>query len=206
MMKKRLTKVFGFTAALSLLFPTLTSAYQAQDAFFNSQGFSKTTIAAMPWWEDSTVAGLGYSTILSDARAKWDAASAANVGYSKKTSADSATLRFYVHNDANVNYYGVFKPYDSSGTAFTDADVENPNKSFYKGNLVIANYYIQHSPAAGGGPMNRTQTLDVAIHEIGHSLSLRHQPDSEVSVMAISKVTSYGSPQTLDYSNIDYKY
>lgn len=206
-MKKILTKVIGFTAITSLLFPAISNAdYHGQDAFFKSQGFLKTTVAAMPWWEDYSVAGLGYSTIMSDARAKWDAASAASIGYSKRSSADSAILRFYATNDPNLNYYGIFKPYDSTGKMINDTTIDDPNTTFYKGNLVMANYNIQHSPANGGGPLTRTQTLDVAIHEIGHSLSLRHQPDSAVSVMAATRVTNYGAPQTLDYVNVDYKY
>ncbi|MEW4371384.1 hypothetical protein [Paenibacillus kandeliae] len=199
--KKALASLLGISISTIVLLPSVTHAaeYNGDNAFFKNQGFSKTKIAAMPWYNDSSVAGLGYETILSNARAKWDAAAAANIGYSKASSMSNASLRFYATNDANLEYYGVVKPYDSSGKLVTGSQVDNPSVSYYSANLIMANRNIQTLSSSN-------EVLDVAVHELGHTLNLRHQPDEANSVMAATRVTKYGGPTSLDYANVDYKY
>lgn len=205
-MNNWLVKVATLALPTLVVLPLTTNAADLTQgsAYWKYTGFSNTRIAAMPWWEDSSVSGWGYTTILSDARYAWDAVTGATIGYSKQTNSADTYLRFYAVNDSNLNYYGIFKPYDSEGNLLSDADIDNPSKAVYKANLVMANYNIQNSPM--GRALTRAEVNDVAIHELGHSLALRHQADTSVSVMAKTKMTTYGAPTTLDKNNASWKY
>ncbi|GAS83422.1 hypothetical protein [Paenibacillus amylolyticus] len=193
------------TIPFMLLFPTVTNAQLTNgDAFYASNGFSSTTIAAIPWYNDSSIGGLGYTTHLSDARASWDAVNTANIGWSSQSSASAATLRFYAVNDANLGYYGIFKLYNSSGTEIS-SQLETPGVSWYKANIVIANANVNSSNASIK-KLTRAETQDMILHEIGHAISLRHQPDTATSVMRKNDLTIYGAPTTLDKNNVGWKY
>jgi hypothetical protein len=203
-MKNWLVKTAVLALPVLVIFPGISNAADLTQsaAFWNYNGFSNTKIGVMPWYEDPSVSSFGYTTTLSNARGAWDGVVGASIGYSKQLTADAAYLRFFAVDDPNLNYYGIFKPYNSSGVLITDVD--NTGNTLYKANLVMAHYQIQHSGL--GRALTTAEKLDVAIHEIGHSLALRHQSDTSVSVMEETDITTYGAPTTLDKNNVTWKY
>ncbi|WP_342434350.1 hypothetical protein MHH57_17835 [Paenibacillus sp. FSL H7-0442] len=200
-MRKWFIKIIALALPLTFAVSSQTDAAALYDgnAFYKSQGFSSSRVASMPWWEDSSVTTYGYAGILSTARNSWDAAPSANIGYNKTSSELSAYLRFYLIDDPYAGYDGQFKPFDSNGNAFSDSDADNPNKSFYKSNLILNDYNLRTYYES------RAQRVDIAVHELGHSFNLKHQ-DNDVQSIMNSRTPGREAPYPLDYRNVGWKY
>lgn len=193
MRKNRNRLLIGLAMITTLIILSGTVlAYTEEDAFWIG-GFPSSVIASTDYWEDSGVSSLGYSNWASNARSDWAGIADSDVSYYRTTSSSSADLRIYAGNYGD-DYAGICKGYEYDGTYDSDC-----NDEWYKCQVLLNDHYMDDWSYSNA---NRHKTT---IHELGHALSLCHQPSYESSVMRQGKLT-YTDPTTLDEDNIAWKY
>jgi len=181
--------------------PQLVMAYYSNAAAFFKTYPSTTTVSNMKYWTDSSVSTYGFTTYYSNARSKWAAAPNAQIGWTSTTSYDDAFVRFYGIDDMPLDYAGIAKPFTSNGNFLADPDLGS-GAIWHKVHVILNKGYMD----AKGYTSNMIQKT--ALHEVGHVLGLRHQPDDEGpldTVMMQGKQT-FTDIRSIDKSNVAWKY
>lgn len=181
--------------------PQLVMAYFSNAAAFFKTYPSAATVSSMKYWTDSSVSTHGFTAYFSNARSKWDAAPNAQIGWSATTSYDDAFVRFYGVNDIPLDYAGIAKPYNSNGSYLADPDIGS-GAIWHKVHIILNKGYMD----ANGYTSNMIQKT--ALHEVGHALGLRHQPDNEgpLDTVMIQGKQAFTDIRSIDKSNVAWKY
>ncbi|MFD2171601.1 hypothetical protein [Tumebacillus lipolyticus] len=198
MTSKRMKSTVAFVVAISSvgILDVAYSAYYNRDAFFSGNGLPDAAIAELVYWESQGVSDLGYSGFCLDARWEFDKVENAVINFRRATSNEinNSKLRFWADDFGDTSWYGHMTPYDiygnplvNEGTAWSKTDVQLNDAKMDKHNFVA------------------NERRKVVVHELGHVLSMRHQPEGTSSVMQDDRNTYwYLSP--LDVSNLQYMY
>ena len=193
--KKAITALLLSLSILLLIPTTSFAAYSNSAAFFKS-GLSASVVGDCYVFVSDSVSSYGYSTNVSNAKSGWGGISNADVDFWSAGSATNADIRVYAGN-YGLDYAGLAQPYRGDSTV-SDPDASTTKWDFVK--IYLNDYYMDSNSYSTA---NRNKTT---IHEFGHALGLRHQTDTSVaSIMRQGKLT-YSGPQSIDKSNIAYKY
>lgn len=200
---KRLLVAGAVAAAIfSSYFSTKAfAAYTNADAFFKS-GFS--SVLSIKYWEDSSISSLGYSSWASTARVDYAQLPDSDIGFESAGSESNADLRFYAGDYYWATYAGACNPYLANGSA-VDLD-QDPTVVWAKAHILINDGYMDNN-----SNYTNYQRQKVVGHELGHALSLKHQPWYAGSIMEQGVVeentgTDYRHPTKLDSDNLAWKY
>lgn len=197
-MEKFIKVLISLTIAMSTfaVLGVSQAAYYNRDAFFSGNGLPDSSIGDLVYWESEGIAYMGYTMMCLDARTEYDKIENAVINFRRATSSEvnNSKLRFWAEDYGDTFWYGYMTPYDvngnplsQEGTAWSKADLQlNDGKMDRKG-LVDA------------------ERRKVVTHELGHVLSLKHQPLGTSSVMQDDRNT-YWWPTPLDISNLQYMY
>lgn len=196
-MKTIRKKSFAFITLISMILTLPQSAFATDltnaNAFFGS-GFPTSIIMSMDYWEESTVSSLGYSSYFATSRVDYAGLSDSDIGFSGGSTESAADLRVYAGDYYWETWEGKVRAWNSSGVEIT-LDPTTTG-TWYKSHLLLNSGqmvgYTAHEKQATVG------------HELGHVLSLRHQDLDAVSIM--KQETTYAAPQSLDSSNLAWKY
>ncbi|MFC3769462.1 hypothetical protein [Paenibacillus sp. GCM10012303] len=177
------------------------AAYTNADAFFKS-GFS--SVLAIKVWSDSAVSSLGYSSWVSTARVDYAQLANSDIGFANATSESDADLRFYAGDYYWATYAGACNPYLADHSS-VDLN-QDPTVVWAKAHILINDGYMDNSSL-----YTDYQRQKVVGHELGHALSLKHQPWYAGSIMEQGIVeenlgTDYRHPTQLDSDNLAWKY
>jgi len=193
-MKKFKKVVLSSLLVATFALPTMVYAdYEDADAFFTG-GLPSSVIALADYYEDPSVASFGYDYWTANARADFAGISNADIGFINVGNYTDAEIRFFVVYYGD-DYAGIVQPYTSSGVL----DNVCACNTWAKAHVVMNDKYMDDHSYTNA---NRHKTT---IHELGHALSLLHQPSSADSVMKQGKLT-YTDPTALDIANLQWKY
>ncbi|MFC5469037.1 hypothetical protein ACFPPD_09905 [Cohnella suwonensis] len=189
----------GFIATIvalsAITLPTISYADLEDEAAFWTSGFPSSIISHIDYWEQSTIASLGYDYYTANSRADWALLPNSDVAYYKTTSQADADLRFFA-GDYGSDYWGFTKAYLSNGTEVINVE---DGSVWYKCQILLNDGQMDRDNFTNS---NRHHTT---LHEVGHALSLAHQFAPTDSAMKQGQLT-YTDPTSLDSSNIQWKY
>ncbi|ASS74375.1 hypothetical protein CIG75_04835 [Tumebacillus algifaecis] len=199
---------FKIALALTLALTSLTvlevahATYYSRDAFYPGNGLPDSLIGALVYFEDSSVSSYGYSSHMLTARTEFDNVPDAVINFRRATSSEinSAPLRFWVVENQSSYWYGKTFNYDSNGAPLAEADAYY--SAWSKVDLKLDNKKMDEAQ------FTTNQRKRVAVHELGHVLSMVHQPSGFshlASVMQLEYPNSY-SLTTVDILNLQYMY
>lgn len=193
--RRTIVRVIVLSIVSFLSIPMISFAYYTKDAAFFRSGLPKSVVGDCYVFISDSVSDYGYRSYVTSAMTGWGSISSADVDFWTSGSATYADIRVYA-GDYGLDYAGLAQPYRGS-TLVSDPDASTANWSYVI--ITLNDHYMDHKNYSSA---NRKKTT---IHEFGHALGLRHQPSSTSSVMVQGKRT-YSTPQSLDRSNIAYKY
>ncbi|WP_145323425.1 hypothetical protein [Paenibacillus xylanexedens] len=161
-------------------------------AFFPNAFTSASNISV---YQSPTVSTYGYSSYVTTALNQLDNITNANIGFTNSTST-TAQVRISANNNADLDYFAIVQPYDSSGKAITE--LESKTWSY-------ATMVLNHGVMTKWG-FNSTNKQGTVTHEVGHLVSLMHQKNYDVnSIMKAGKknITTF---TPVDIANIQYRW
>jgi hypothetical protein len=167
------------------------AVFYNRDAFFPGNGLPDVTIGNLPYWEESTVSTLGYSTASQTARTKYDEATDADIDFYRVYDGNAAAVRVFAGDYGEVGWWGIIIPYDVNGFETDEYNAWKFVNMFYNDGQMDRDGFTE---------ANRTYN---AIHEWGHALSMKHQDSQSVMVQGKLSLTA---PTSIDYSNLNYMY
>lgn len=191
-MKKRnkVISIFGITLAISVSLPVMASAD------YLSGGRTSPTFTA---YYDSSVASYGYTPHFDAGRNAW--AYSIYVRVNKSSSNSSSYDEYYVGNTTDTTLLGLTIPYKDGPWYGTHEPASATDTWKY---CTVSLY----DNTMKSGNFGYYDSIGVATHEIGHSLSLAHTTSPYTSVMFYATYAGNPtySPTTYDWGQLKSKW
>lgn len=187
-MKKKLILLTSFFLSTSLLISSVSNA-----AYFiggrESGWFSA--------YYTNSVATYGYTNHYDTARTSWaNITTKVNVG---KVSSDTGTPdKYYIGTTSSTNLLGQNVFYKKSGSTFV---VANTYETW-----AYATVSMYHNTMRDIWDMTQSQIISNATHEVGHSISLAHPPDSDNRSRVMRQGIQSIGPQAADKESLIYRW
>lgn len=181
-----------------------SATYYNRDAFFAGNGLPDASIGALIYWEEDSVSTWGYYYYSLDARTELDKVESAVINFRRATSSEinSAPLRYFAGQMSEYSWYGRVYPYDIAGY---EMDIDGAQSYGWSKVDLKYNDYLMDYDALGTEERRR-----VAVHELGHVMSLKHQPigsTHQSSVMQETfKLNKSWNLTSVDIANLQYMY
>lgn len=182
------------------------ATYYNRDAFFSGNGLPDLSVGALVYYVDSSASNYGYEGYSLDARTEFDKVEDSVMNFRRATSTEvnTAKLRYWAMDTDEYIWYGRVYAYDAYGAPFS-SDAAQESGAWSKVDVKYNHYRIKN---AGLSP---NSTKRVAVHELGHVMSMKHQPIGGYydlpSVMQeqFKGIESWTLTST-DVSNLQYMY
>lgn len=185
-MKKKAISLFLGATILAVAIPMSASAN------YHPNGRSTAKFNA---FYDASVASYGYTGIYDTARASWGGISS-KVAIGKTTSSSGLPDKYYVGTSTDPTLLGLASYYDGNSQPVSYTSV--------RAYTTVASYdnNLQRYEAAGSNSVR----VSNAIHELGHSLSLGHTTDPNVTNSVMFEGAQTIGPQQYDQNQLKAKW
>ncbi|MFD2171057.1 hypothetical protein [Tumebacillus lipolyticus] len=206
MTSRRMKSTVAFVVAISSvgILDVAHATYYGRDAFFSGNGLPDAAIAALVYYEDSNVSNLGYSNITLSARTEFDNVTDAVINFRRAASSEinSAKLRFFAVTGGTKDYYWFGKTFNYDINGYELSESAAVTAAWSKVDLKLNDEKMNLFG------FTQNQRTRIAVHELGHVLSMVHQPSGyshQSSVMQENQV-EYWHLSPVDIANLQYMY
>lgn len=207
MTSRRVKSTVALVVAISAvaILDVAHATYYSRDAFFPGNGLPDAAIAALVYYEETAVSTMGYTGHTLAARTEFDNVTDAVINFRKATSSEinTAPLRILMKtggNSRDLYWYGHTTNYDINGNELGTVDAQ-----YYAWSKV--DLLLNHDKMEYKG-LNSNQRRRVAVHEMGHVMSMKHQPIGYSHLASVMQDDSYESWSltSVDIVNLQYMY
>jgi hypothetical protein len=180
---------------------------QAFVEFFQS-GFPKATVQGLKWTTDSSVSAAYTRDYIRPSSTKWNGITS-KVNVAEGTTA-SYNVKYYISSSPTRSEKGLTVPYCKDSTGDNCAEQINGGNSPVPVVWTSARIYLYEPNMAADG-YDQAKRIIAATHELGHALSLKHNPPltvapaSDPAIMA-AKIGPYSILSDLDKNNLKNKW